>query len=79
MHQEPPDGAQLRSLPTPCTRSAVEQTVERLEGQRQLTAPLEAEQREALVELGMQRKQPITGGRRGAKAAPMPAMDRKAV
>ena len=31
--------------------------------------------REAVVQIGMQRKLPIAGGRRGAKAAPMPRRD----
>ena len=65
---------EIRALPSPCTRSLMEATVDRIEKARfAVGKPFDHAVRESLVQLGLQRKLPIAGGRRGAKAAPIPA------
>ena len=59
---------EIRHLPSPCTRAALEAAIVTLE-QAQPNKTFDADLRESLVQLGLQRKLPIAGGRRGAKAA----------
>ena len=64
---------EIRLLPSPCTRAALESSIATLE-QAQPNKEFEKDLLESLVQLGLQRKLPVTGGRRGAKAAPIPAL-----
>ena len=63
---------EIRHLPSPCTRAALEAAIVTLE-QAQPNKTFDADLRESVVQLGLQRKLPIAGGRRGAKAAPIQA------
>ena len=63
---------EIRLLPSPCTRAALEAAIDTLEA-AQPAKTFDNDLRETVVQLGLQRKLPITGGRRGAKAAPIPA------
>ena len=63
--------AEIRSHPSPCTIAQIDSVIALLEqGQKRTYPPV---MRESLVQLALLRKLPLPGGRRGAKAAPMPA------
>ena len=71
--------AEIKNLPSPCTRAHLEPAI-RLLAEAQPgkvfdkgDAEVDEQMRESLVQLGLQRKLPVAGGRRGAKAAPIPA------
>ena len=66
---------EIRSVPSPCTKAQlhnaitlIDEAPPRGEGGR-----LEPTLREAITQLALLRKLPLPGGRRGAKAAPIPA------
>ena len=63
---------EIRVHPSPCTWAQVESAIVKLEEAqpRKQFSPLV---RESIVQLALLRKLPLPGGRRGAKAAPVPA------
>ena len=63
---------EIRHLPTPCTRAQLLNPLNTV-AQGQPGGRMDPAVREAILQVGMQRKAPISGGRRGAKAAPIPA------
>jgi hypothetical protein len=63
---------EIKNHPSPCTRAQLEQAIGNLES-AQKDGKFSANVRESLLQLAMIRKVPLPGGRRGAKAAPMPA------
>ena len=64
--------SEIRPLPSPCTRTHVQEVIEALE---KVTPPgiLDKEVRECLTLLVLQRKLPSQGGKRGSKAVPVTA------
>ena len=69
--------SEIKALPMPAARAQIDDAIDSMEAAILKAAPAKepfpSEVREALAQIGMLRKQPQTGGRRGAKAAPMPA------
>ena len=64
---------EIRHLPTPCTRAQLEPALSVLAEGQPGGRISDATVREVILQLGILRKQPIVGGRRGSKAAPIPA------
>ena len=63
---------EIKNLPSPSSLAQIEHCIVTLE-EAQPGRRFDPVVRKVLLELGYQRKLPITGGRRGAKAAPIPA------
>ena len=70
---------EIKNLPSPCTRAHLSPAIALLADAQpgksfdKDSTEVNAQMRETLVQLGLQRKLPTSGGRRGAKAAPIPA------
>ena len=62
----------IRQLSNPCTRSGIQGVIEKLEKARSMKSSFATDVHESLMQLALARKQPQQGGRRGAKAAPIP-------
>ena len=65
--------SELRRLPMPCTATQLEPTVLMLAQGQPAGVKMDPVVRESLAHLGLLRKMPATGGRRGSKAAQIPA------
>jgi len=63
--------SEIKPLPTPCTRAQTDEVIDQMQKDLKRTFPEDVY--ESLAQIGVLRKQPQVGGRRGAKAAPMPA------
>ena len=64
---------EIRLLPSPSARAQVEKAVETLE-EVQPGKRFDPLLRDVVAQLALQRRMPLAGGRRGAKAAPIPAI-----
>ena len=63
---------EIASLPSPCTRAHVEQVLDTL-AQAQAGGVLKPDVQEVLTLLALQRKLPVSGGKRGSKTVPVVA------
>ncbi|KOO32568.1 hypothetical protein Ctob_010543 [Chrysochromulina tobinii] len=61
--------SEIKPLPTPCTRAQTDEVIDQMQQDLKRTFPEDVY--ESLAQIGVLRKQPQVGGRRGAKVAPM--------